>query len=71
MTTTSDLILTVSTVTKDGGSYCVKCPHCKRLIGIEGNDMSEVRGEQYQHRNNCGGWLQVSPNARFVRELQS
>lgn len=67
---TSDLILTVNVVTKDGGSYCVKCPHCKRFIGIDGDDMSEVRGEQYQHLNKCGGWLQISPDARFVKELQ-
>jgi hypothetical protein len=59
-------ILTVHVVTKDGGDYCVKCPHCGDFIGIEGDDLSEIRGEQYQHKR-CGGWLEVSASARFAR----
>ena len=35
---------------------------------IEGDDLSEIQGEQYQHRL-CNGWLQVDFDARFVREL--
>jgi hypothetical protein len=65
-----NLILEVHRVTRDGGDYCVRCPHCKRLIGIEGDDLSEIRGEQYQHHA-CGGWLQVSTTARYVKELGS
>jgi hypothetical protein len=68
MHTAPNEIKTVRRVTKDGGDYCVKCPHCKQLIGIAGDDMSEIRGEQYQHRL-CGGWLEVSTNAVFVKEL--
>jgi phage terminase large subunit GpA-like protein len=63
-----DLILDVRLVTRDGGDYAVRCPHCKSIIGIEGEDLSEIRGEQYQHRV-CGGWLQVHHSARFVKEL--
>lgn len=59
-------ILTVHKVTKDGGDYTVMCPHCKSLIGLEGDDLSEIRGEQFQHRA-CGGWLEVSHDARFVK----
>lgn len=63
----------VRLVSKDFGSYCVRCPHCGEIIGIDGDDMSEVRGEQYQHRINgtagCGGWMQIDWDARFVREL--
>lgn len=61
-------ILTVHKVTKDGGDYTVRCPHCKALIGLEGDDLSEVRGEQFQHRA-CAGWLEVSQDARFVKSL--
>ena len=64
----TDEILTVNRVSKDGGDYVVKCPHCSRIIGIEGDDLSEIRGEQYQHRA-CGGWLQVDHDARFVRAI--
>lgn len=64
----SDEILTVNLVSRDGGSYCIRCPHCKEIIGIEGDDMSEIQGEQYQHRQ-CGGWSQISYVARYVKEL--
>lgn len=63
-----NLILDVHLVTRDGGSYCVRCPHCKQILGIDGDDLSEIRGEQYQHRA-CGGWLEVSSGARYVKEL--
>lgn len=66
--TASAEILTVNTVSKDCGDYVVKCPHCHTILGVEGDDLSEVRGEQYKHRA-CGGWLQVSHNARFIRNL--
>lgn len=64
----SNAILSVIRVSKEAGDYIVKCPHCKSIIGIEGNDLSEIRGEQYNHRA-CGGWLEVSHDARFAREL--
>lgn len=74
-------ILPVRKVSKDGGDYVVKCPHCKDIIGIGGDDLSEIRGEQFQHRkreypgpngpksNGCDGWLEVSTDAVYVREL--
>lgn len=68
MQTATDEIKTVRRVTKDGGSYAVKCPHCGSVIGVEGEDISEVRGEQYKHFS-CGGWMRVDYDARFVREL--
>lgn len=64
----SDEILSVHRVTKDGGDYTVKCPHCGQLIGIEGDDMSQILGEQFQHHR-CGGWLEVDRCARFVPSL--
>ena len=64
----NDEIKPVSRVTKDGGDYTVKCPHCLRLIGLEGDDLSQIRGEQFQHKH-CGGWLEVTHEARFVPVL--
>lgn len=70
-------ILPVTLVTRDGGDYCIRCPHCNELMGIDGADMSEVRGEMYRHlmrgfgtrRTYCGGEIEVTHSARFVREL--
>jgi len=59
----------VSLISKDGDSYVVKCPHCGHIIGVEGEDSTEVRGSQYQHKR-CGGWFQVNYTARFVKELE-
>lgn len=64
----TDEILPVDRVTKDGGAYTVKCPHCRSLIGLEGESLSDMRGEQYQHQL-CGGWLEVTHSARFVQVL--
>lgn len=78
---TAGYILPVKRVSKDGGDYCVKCPHCGEIIGIQGDDMSEIRGEQFQHKkreypgprgmktSGCDGWLEVTQNAVFVKEL--
>jgi hypothetical protein len=77
----SEEILTVLLVSKDGGDYCVRCPHCGDIIGVDGQDLSEIRGEQFHHKrreypgpagpryNGCGSWLEVGSSARFVREL--
>jgi hypothetical protein len=71
--TATDEILLVDKVSKDGGDYAVICPHCKRVIGIAGDDLSEIQGEQYHHRSNefiaCGGWLEISHDARYVKGL--
>ena len=55
-------------ITKDAGYFLVKCPHCNQLVGIEGDDVSEVRGGQYQHKT-CSGWIEVSGSARYIRDL--
>ena len=65
----TDEIMIVKRVSKDGGDYVVICPHCKRIIGVEGDDMSQIVGEQYKH-SACGGWLEVSHDARFVESLR-
>lgn len=66
---TSDEILLVRQVSRDTDrSYIVRCPHCSKVIDLEGDDIDEIRGEQYQHKR-CGGWLEISDTAAFVREL--
>jgi len=65
----TDEILTVHHVTYDWGSYAVRCPHCKEFIYVEGDHMDEIRGEQYQHKTGCGGWFEVSFDAKFVDRI--
>lgn len=63
----TDEILTVTKVFKDGSDWGVKCPHCKRVLGLPSGP---VRGEQFQDRTGsgygCGGWFEVSHDARVV-----
>jgi hypothetical protein len=58
----------VNQVARDGGDYVIRCPHCQQTYGIEGDDLSEITGGQYQHRS-CGGWAQVNNSAAFKREI--
>jgi hypothetical protein len=71
-----DEILTVRVVSKDGGDYICRCPHCGDIITTDATELDDVRGQQYQHRSRtrlgtsgCNGWLEISENARRVREL--
>jgi hypothetical protein len=61
-------ILTVTRIIKDGGDWCAECPHFKRIVGLPSGP---VRGEQFQDRTSsgygCGGWFDVSSDARAVR----
>tara|TARA_R110001606_G_scaffold380609_1_gene541219 strand:- start:48 stop:278 length:231 start_codon:yes stop_codon:yes gene_type:complete len=61
-----DYIYEVKQVARDtdGGLIC-RCPHCQDIIGIEGEEIDEVQGEQYKCR--CGGWLEVAYNAVRVK----
>jgi len=61
----TDYIYDVHQVARDSdmGIIC-RCPHCQQVIGIEGTEFSDVRGEQYKCR--CGGWLEVSSSAQRV-----
>lgn len=62
----TDEILTVHQFAKDtDGELVVRCPHCSRIMGVEG----PVRGEQYQDRL-CGGWLEVSFDARRISDTE-
>lgn len=65
----TDYIFDVHQVARDTdmGIIC-RCPHCQQVIGIEGEEFSDVRGEQYKCR--CGGWLEVSSSARRVKPDQ-
>ncbi|MDO8415263.1 MAG: hypothetical protein Q7S87_03510 [Agitococcus sp.] len=55
----TDEILIVNEYAMDGGEALARCPHCKRVLGME----LPVLGEQFQDKV-CGGWLEVSHNAR-------
>jgi len=46
-------------------SLICRCPHCQDVIGIDGDDLDDVYGEQYQYR--CSGWFQISDDARMLR----
>lgn len=63
MLTDAGSILDVSAVAKDGCGYAVRCPHCKEVLYVEGNNLREIRGEQYNHKEH---WLAVTSNARLV-----
>jgi uncharacterized C2H2 Zn-finger protein len=72
----TDEILTVRVVSKDGGDYICRCPHCGEIITTDATELVDVRGQQYQHAiktrfgtSGCGGWLEVSDSARRVPEL--
>lgn len=75
-----NLILDVRSVFRDGGDWCVVCPHCKAVIGIEGDTLEDIRGEQFQHSRReihgtgryigCGGWLEVAHDARRTQPPQ-
>lgn len=52
-------------VRDDDMSICCRCPHCQSVIGLEGDEFSDVRGEQFQCR--CGGWLEVSYRAACLK----
>ncbi|KTC34170.1 hypothetical protein AO265_39850 [Pseudomonas sp. ABAC61] len=55
----SDYIYEVHHLVRDDDmSICCRCPHCQSVIGLEGDEFSDVRGEQFQCR--CGGWFEVS-----------
>lgn len=61
-----DYIYNVDHIVRDSDmSICCRCPHCHNMIGIEGDEFSDVRGEQYKCR--CGGWLEVSSTAVAIK----
>lgn len=63
-------ILDVKRYAHDGGALAVRCPHCKEVIYLEGEEGDDIRGEQFQHKSKrCGGWLQVWSMARRVAEV--
>lgn len=66
--TATDEIKMVTRVSNDGGDWIVKCPHCKGIVTLASGPF---RGEQFTHTNTggCGGWFEVSSNARAVETL--
>ena len=69
-------ILTVRVVSKDGGDYLCRCPHCGEIMTTDATELMDVRGQQYQHRirtsygtAGCDGWLEIADDARRVAIL--
>lgn len=63
---TDEYIYDVNHIARDNDmSIICRCPHCQEIIGIDGQELEDVRGEQYKCR--CGGWLEVSSTARRVK----
>lgn len=63
-------ILPVKRYAHDGGGLVVRCPHCKEVIGLDGEEGDDIRGEQFQHRSKrCDGWFEVWTQARRVAEV--
>ncbi len=61
-----DYIYDVHHVARDTDrSLICRCPHCQNIVGIDGDDIDEVQGEQYTCR--CGGMLQIDYDARMVK----
>lgn len=48
----------------DRGLIC-RCPHCQDIVGIEGDDLDDIQGEQYRCR--CAGWFQIDYDAVHVK----
>lgn len=75
-----DQILPIKRISREAGDYIVKCPHCGKVISVEGDDLSEMKDakEQYQHTVRtwvggrtvgCGGWFEITDDTRYVKEL--
>lgn len=71
MTTTSNSILPVSLLFKEGDEFIHKCPHCGNIRGIENEtgSFSDVLQEQYED-NMCGGTYEISRDARLVKTFE-
>ena len=61
-----DYIYDVHQVSRDTDrSLICRCPHCQEIIGIEGDDLDDVQGEQFTCR--CGGMFQIDTDAVQVK----
>jgi hypothetical protein len=66
MANATDEILIVHRFAREGGDWIARCPHCLRIVCMDGEEA--VRGEQFQDRV-CGGWFEVSSDALRLKIL--
>ncbi len=66
MATATDEILTVQYFAREDGDWIARCPHCKRVVCMNGEE--PIRGEQFQDRV-CGGWMDVAHDAVRLKQL--
>ncbi|WP_236202207.1 hypothetical protein [Pseudomonas pseudonitroreducens] len=61
-----DYIYDVYHVARDtDGSLICRCPHCQEIRALDGHDVEDVQGEQYECH--CGGWYQIDSDAVRIR----
>jgi uncharacterized C2H2 Zn-finger protein len=73
----SEEILEVKKIGRIDGEWGCKCPHCGNIITFTEEDIDDVRGSQYQCSRPlsirtmelCNGWLEVSDEAGYTRNL--
>lgn len=73
----SNEILMVNKIGRADGDYGCYCPHCGKLMFFSEDELSDIRGAQYQHTRiinfrsseRCDGWFEVSTDARYSRIL--
>lgn len=66
MANSTDEILTVTQFAREGGDWIAHCPHCKRVVSMNGEE--PIRGETFQDRV-CGGWMEVPYDATRLKSL--
>lgn len=66
MANATDEILIVQHFAREDGDWVARCPHCLRIVGMDGEET--IRGEQFQDRL-CGGWFEVSSDALRLKRL--
>lgn len=75
----SDEILVVKKIGRIDGEWGCYCPHCGRITTFAEDEIDEIRGGQYQCKKPvslrtidmelCNGWLEVSDEASYARNL--
>ena len=70
-------ILTVSVLGRADREWGCFCPHCGRPMFFSEDNISDIRGEQYQHSRvinlmtgqRCNGWVEVDSRAGYDRRM--
>ncbi len=72
--TASDEILIVTKLYRDRneGEILLKCPHCARIIGLNGDEEDEIDFEGAQFEDNiCKGTFEIGDNPVFIKDVDA